>query len=303
MDKKAIGRALLIFAVVMFVSQSLADESGGTVLAEGLGQHVTDKELKQEIHYLLSKQAPLGVPSLKTMERISGEMLTNKLLLEEAIELGLEDDPDIAYEIQRARQRVLVKARMARISADTLSDAEMETLAKEYWLSHQDEYTEKSKRAVSHILIGINKERSEEEALNLAEEIRAKLKDAPAKFEELAKEYSEDPGSKKAGGSLGLAEPGKYVPEFSKVAFSLREIGDISEPVKTRFGYHIIRLDEVVAEKPQDYEAVKEDVLTKALAEYVSSKQNQHLNDLRASSRRTIHQAEVKKVWQEMFSR
>ncbi|WP_110113815.1 peptidylprolyl isomerase [Bacillus sp. CGMCC 1.16541] len=83
----------------------------------------------------------------------------------------------------------------------------------------------------SHILVKDEK---------TANEVKAKL-DAGGNFEELAKEYSEDPGSGEKGGDLGFFGPGQMVPEFEEAAYKL-EKGKISEPVKSQFGYHIIKV-------------------------------------------------------------
>ncbi|MHA1263716.1 MAG: peptidylprolyl isomerase [Candidatus Helarchaeota archaeon] len=81
----------------------------------------------------------------------------------------------------------------------------------------------------SHILV---------EKLSLAQEIREDL-EAGADFRKLAAEYSTCP-SKKRGGDLGVFGKGEMVPEFEKAVFKM-QIGEISEPIKTKFGYHIIR--------------------------------------------------------------
>lgn len=112
------------------------------------------------------------------------------------------------------------------------------------------EFFEKNKAALekvtaSHILVA-----NEEEAKKVKERL-----DAGEKFEALAKELSTDPGSAANGGSMRETSPSTYVPEFAQALAKL-EVGQISEPVKTEFGYHIIRLDG----RKASYEDVKQEI-------------------------------------------
>ncbi len=95
-----------------------------------------------------------------------------------------------------------------------------------------------------------NKALSDAEALALAQELRQRILDGED-FAELAKLYSDDPGSAPNGGDLGWAGRGRYVPEFEDVAFSL-PVGEVSEPVKTQFGYHLIQVEERDENRPKD---------------------------------------------------
>ena len=119
-----------------------------------------------------------------------------------------------------------------------------------YYDQHRDEFRVPEQVTVSHILIktptlgsdGKGDEKAVETAKAKAEDILRQLR-AGANFAELAKKYSEDPGSAKNGGSLGPIQRGRTVPEFEKVAFSLPQ-GQISDLVKTTYGFHIIRVDD-----------------------------------------------------------
>jgi peptidyl-prolyl cis-trans isomerase D len=119
-----------------------------------------------------------------------------------------------------------------------------------YYNAHRDQYRVAEQAKVSHILIktplpgsdGKVDEKGVAEAQRRAEDILKQLK-AGAKFEDLAKKYSEDPGSAKEGGSLGWIGKGRTVPEFEKAAFSLPK-GQISDLVKSSYGFHIIRVDD-----------------------------------------------------------
>jgi peptidyl-prolyl cis-trans isomerase D len=119
-----------------------------------------------------------------------------------------------------------------------------------YYNQHRDQYRVAEQAKVSHILIktplpgtdGKVDEKGVAEAQKRAEDLLKQLK-AGAKFEDLAKKYSEDPGSAKEGGSLGWIGKGRTVPEFEKAAFSLPK-GQLSGLVKSSYGFHIIRVDD-----------------------------------------------------------
>ena len=112
------------------------------------------------------------------------------------------------------------------------------------WEDGQEAALENAQRASSHILVSINADRAESEALEAVNSIYKDLNEG-ADFGELAKEFSDDAGSSRTGGSLGQAGRGVFAPEFEEALWSLAKEGSISEPVKTEFGYHIIRLDKL----------------------------------------------------------
>lgn len=118
------------------------------------------------------------------------------------------------------------------------------------------EFTQKESVEASHILV-----KSEAEAKKIYDEIKSG-KD----FGELAKKYSQDPGSKVNGGSLGYFTKGQMVPEFEKTAFSLK-VGEVSQPFKTSFGYHIIKKTGYKPEQTMPFEVVKPNLEQQVKAE------------------------------------
>lgn len=128
----------------------------------------------------------------------------------------------------------------------------------DYYNSNKDQFTDPEQRQASHILIQINDKMTAEQAKEKIEEIQAKLK-AGDSFEKLAKEYSEDPGSANLGGDLGLFPQGMMVPEFDKVVFAMKE-GQVSDPVKTQFGYHLIKLVKIQPKHVKSFKEAKGEV-------------------------------------------
>jgi peptidyl-prolyl cis-trans isomerase D len=155
-----------------------------------------------------------------------------------------------------------------------------------YYNQHRDQYKVAEQAKVSHILIktplpgsdGKVDEKGVEEAKKKAEDILKQLK-AGAKFEELAKKYSEDPGSAKEGGSLGWIGKGRTVPEFEKAAFSQPK-GQIGDLVKSSYGFHIIRVDDRQDAHMKTLDEVKgeiEPILKQQKAQQLAQKQVEDL--------------------------
>ena len=116
-------------------------------------------------------------------------------------------------------------------------------------------YEAQEARDAAHILIATSDERDLEQARNLASELRQQL-DGGADFAALAAEHSDDPGSAADGGELGLVETGVMVPEFEEALFALQS-GDISQPVETEFGVHLIKLNRIETGEPPSFEQAR----------------------------------------------
>jgi peptidyl-prolyl cis-trans isomerase D len=155
-----------------------------------------------------------------------------------------------------------------------------------YYNQHRDQYRVAEQAKVSHILIktplpgpdGKVDEKGVAEAQRRAEDLLKQLK-AGAKFEDLARKYSEDPGSAKEGGSLGWIGKGRTVPEFEKAAFSLPK-GQISDLVKSSYGFHIIRVDDRQDAHMKTLEEVKDQIeptLKQQKAQQIAQKQAEDL--------------------------
>ena len=125
---------------------------------------------------------------------------------------------------------------------------------RDYYENNLDRFVSNEERKSSHILVAIDEDTTDEQAADLIKEIQSKFDTET--FEELAKQYSDDPGSAAQGGDLGWAETGLFVPEFESALFSMN-VGDISEAVKTDFGYHLIRMDDIKPGQQQAYEDIE----------------------------------------------
>jgi peptidyl-prolyl cis-trans isomerase C len=175
----------------------------------------------------LAAQGRADSPQLR--QAVRDELISREIMLQEAGKLKLATLPEIANQLDFARQNVLVRAYVQEyFKKNPITDVEVKA---EYDRLKKD-LGDREYRA-RHILV-----KSEDEAKGIV----AKLK-AGGKFEDLAK-ASEDPGSKEKGGDLDWATAGTFVPEFAKAMTALKK-GEFTEtPVKTQFGFHVIRLDD-----------------------------------------------------------
>lgn len=131
----------------------------------------------------------------------------------------------------------------------------------DYYFEHEDKYRQQKEVKASHILIKAESTDPEKEAAarRKAEDILAKV-NGGEDFAELAKTYSEDPGSAPTGGDLGFfPRQGKMVEPFAEAAFNL-EVGEVSDVVKTQFGFHIIKVNDVKEEKLQSIDSVSDTI-------------------------------------------
>lgn len=131
---------------------------------------------------------------------------------------------------------------------------------KRFYQENKDQFTQPEKRQASHILVKVDAESQDAEAQKTIKEIQAKLADGED-FAALAKTYSDDPGSANMGGDLGLFQQGMMVPAFDKAVFSMK-LNEISDPVKTEFGYHLIKLTKIEPKKIQSFNEVKAEAET-----------------------------------------
>ena len=168
---------------------------------------------------------------------VLNQIIERKLKLNDAYDLDLDEDPTIQKALQDQKERGLMNKYYEIIVVDKIITPEE---LKEFYDKQKEEVK------ASHILLGYKganrsrATRSKEEALNLAKEL-AKRANNGEDFAMLAEKYSDDPSAKRNKGDLGFFSWGRMVPEFQEAAFNLK-VNEISEPVETSYGYHIIKV-------------------------------------------------------------
>lgn len=217
-------------AAALFVGVPLA-VSGVPAQAQNIAIVNGKAVPKSRMNALMAQASRQGQPVTPELEaQVRDEVVLREMFAQEAEKRGLANSPDYRAQMELARQTILIRELFAEFQKkNPVTDAQI-----------QAEYDKFKGQAggteyrASHILV-----EKEEDAKALIAQIKG-----GAKFEDLAKKSSKDPGSGANGGDLDFAPPGAYVPEFSQAMVKL-EKGKMTEvPVRTQFGWHVIRLDD-----------------------------------------------------------
>lgn len=244
--------------------------------------------------------AALVLSSVETPFAVQlSEALNNEVRSFEFTEINVSDleasvvvsDEDIQaqYELTRDQYKTPEQVAVRYVKLTKASIAASQDVSDEDIQQAYDEYKSREQareqREASHILVEVSDDRSDADAKALAAKIKADL-DNGADFAALAAEFSDDIGTSKQGGNLGLAARGAYVPEFESALFALNE-GQISDPVETEYGYHIIRADRIVAADVKSLTDVRDEMIAEvaaAKAEAVYAEQLQELSNISFSA-------------------
>jgi peptidyl-prolyl cis-trans isomerase C len=199
---------------------------------------------KARVDLLLQQAQRAGQQVSPEMQGMAkDEVVRREIFAQEAEKRGIAGQPDYKAQMELARQSILIRELFEDFKKkNPVTDAE----AKAEYDKFKAQSTGTEYRA-SHILV-----EGEEEAKALIAQIKG-----GAKFEDLAKAKSKDPGSGANGGDLDFAKPESYVPEFGAAMSKLKKGEMTDTPVKTQFGWHIIKLDDTREAQFPDFEAVK----------------------------------------------
>jgi peptidyl-prolyl cis-trans isomerase C len=189
----------------------------------------------------------------KRISQHAGNVFVVNKLAEEAAARKLT--PAEQRRVDEARTRVLSQVQLDHIVAQE-KQPDYEALAREQWLAHPESYQAPEAVHASHVLIAAGDKRDDAAALARAEEVLAKAR-AGADFAALAKEYSDDPSAASNSGDMGFFQRGQMVKPFEEAAYALTTKGEFAGPVKTQFGYHIIRFEERRAAGVQPFDELK----------------------------------------------
>ena len=247
------------------------------VLAKVNGHEITTKEVELAADDVLPQLKDL--PPRLRFPFLVEYLVERHLLAQLAVKEGMTDNEEYKRRLAFYQAKALRDAYFAAKLKPQVTEEEV----KATYDAQAAKVPPEERARAQHILVATEKE---------AQDIKARL-DKGEKFEDLAKQYSLD-GSKDYGGDLGYFTAGEMVPEFSNAAFALK-VGEVSKPVKTEFGWHIIKLEDKRQGGPQPYDQVKEPIRMVLLRKTVQDK----LVELRKDAKIEILDPDLKKLQEE----
>lgn len=215
------------------------------VMAKVEDIEITQGDIQSFLHSL-GQQTAMQIQSQPDgMERVVYELVNQNLMYLDAVDQKLEDEQAFKDDLEKAKKNLLIQYSVNKfLKGIEVTDVEV----LEYFESNKEQFKKPESMIASHILV-----KEEEQAKDILEKINNGLS-----FEEAASKYSDCP-SKDRGGDLGQFARGSMVPEFEDAAFS-SELGLVDRPVKTQFGYHIIKVVEKNKAETPELEEVQEQV-------------------------------------------
>ena len=168
-----------------------------------------------------------------------------------------DETPEARRQLALGANRVLADSWIDHLAGQKApTDAQLDAHARTTYNANPNQFSQSEQLRARHILVAVKAGRDDAQAKARAEELLAQLRQGRP-FDELAREASDDKGSRQRGGDLGTFGKGSMVPEFEAAAFALTKPGQLSEPVKSQFGYHVIELLERIPARRQTFEDVR----------------------------------------------
>lgn len=284
--------ALLVAADCIAQAQNPDDQ----VLAENARVKLTRGDYEVELSRLPPEMRGEFAASPERLTTLLNQILVDKTLASEARAAGVDRDPEVMRHLALEIDRFYAQAELHKIQVDAAAAFDAHTSdylpkAHEIYLIDKAKYRMPDEVNASHILFETTK-RGDAAALALAQETRAKLL-AGADFATVAREVSDDSSVRQNGGSLGWFQATKMDPVFSKAAFALKNVGDISEPVLTQFGYHLIRLDGTRPGRDRTFDEVSKLILDQLKQRYVNEARDGAIAAIRNDPTMKVNQAAV----------
>jgi peptidyl-prolyl cis-trans isomerase C len=283
---KAATAVALSLAGLLAAFASQAEDKTNVAVVNGvpIPQSRVDFVIKAQAQQAQPGQAaPKDTPEFR--QQVKDVLITREVLAQEAVKKGLDKNPEVETQLEMAKQDFLIRAYFDDFIKNNVPTEEQTLAEYEKIKAAQTDNGKKMEYKVRHILIKVDPN-SDPKKLKAAEQkakaLVAELNKVNGKnFAQLAMTKSDDEGTKKDGGQLEWTDGSNLVKEFTDAMVKLQKGGYTKDPVKTRFGYHIILVEDVRPIQFPPYEQVKDRVQQQLMKEMRDKK----IEELRAAAK------------------
>jgi peptidyl-prolyl cis-trans isomerase C len=289
----AIGLALLVCCAPAIAAEP------DPVLARNATHTIRQSEFELELERVPPHLRDEFLSNRVRVGDFISQILIRKTLASQAEADKLDQQPVNAARMKIERERLLAQFRIAAVDEQATAEfnrnlAQHEIRAREIYTVDREKYRTPVEVSASHILLD-TKRRSSDEARRLAEAARARITGG-ADFSVVAREVSEDGSVAMNGGALGWFTRDKMDPRFAAAAFAMNQVGAVSEPVQSQFGWHIIRLDGRRESKILPYEEVRDRIVAELRAKYVDEQRDKVLAAIRNDPASALNEPALEEI-------
>lgn len=249
----------------------------GKVLVTIDKDSITTDEFNKELDKI-PMNMKMMVASESGKKNYLDRLIIKKLLIREASKNNIENEKEFQSRLADIKEQLVIESLLKKkLNSDTkLSDEEL----KKYYETNKEKFKKEKEINTRHILL-----KTEDEAKQVKEKLQS-----GEDFAELAKKYSIDPNAKATGGEVGFHPKGTVLPEYEEAAFKLTKVGQVSNIVKSQFGYHIIRLEGTKPPAYVPFEEVKDFIKQQLVQEKQKEFIEKYIDDLKKTTKITINE-------------
>ncbi len=275
----------LILLVTMLSLPGLGAGREEGALISGMGARLTVNDLQTMVYAMPAEALETALTDESKLASYIDAFYLTKVLAHRAKKQGLHKHKEVAAVIENDSLNTLAFAKIRYYLGTELEIPDLKPAAREYYQANQGQFTHGPKFDVAHILL---ENKTEEKALAVtkrAHDLVQRIKSGALAFEAAAKEFSEDEGSAAKGGHIGWVGLGDTVPGFEKALLEAVDKGvEITGPAESRFGLHIIKINEYKPASPIPFEVVEQDILSEFRAKYRENAKAEYLARIRESA-------------------
>ncbi len=253
---------LLTYSLVSVVTTASAQP-----LVTGAGLVVTTQDIESDLLRLTTEVRANTFGRPAEVQNSLANLFVRRVLAAQASSNGIDQEPSVKVALALARERVLSEARLSQIDQTSkLSPEAIASYALSTYNANPNRFESPEQIKVRHILIRLTEANARTHTEKLLQVLQGGVN-----FEKLAKEQSQDLESAASGGDLGIVVKGRMVKSFEDAAFSLNKPGELSDIVETKFGYHIVKLEEKFPKRIRGYDEVKDGLIKEIQANLINS--------------------------------